>query len=99
MTQGQIMRYVRERFSTDVKRNCSVAMVLIRKFGLREAEAMIRGAKALGLESLIPLNAKAGEFRRHCQAKFWHEMNTRGTKRKPQLLGDILRKAIERKAS
>lgn len=94
MTQGQLMRYVRERFSTDERRNCSVAMRLIKKFGLREAEAMIRGAKAMGLESLIGLNARAGELRRSCEAKFWHEVNTRKEKKGPMKLGEILRRAM-----
>lgn len=90
------MRYVRERFSSDVNRNCSVAMRLIRRFGLEEAETMIRGAKALGLNDIIGLNAKAGELRRTCQAKFWREVNARKKDGKgPQLLGEILARAIE----
>ena len=94
MTQGQLMRYVRERFPTDVGRNCSVAIRLIKKFGLDEAEAMIRGAKAYGLDNLIGLNAKAGELRRSCEAKFWHEINTRKNKKGPMKLGEILRRAM-----
>lgn len=92
MSFGQLMQFVRTHFPGDVNRNGSVAKRIIKRFGMREAEAMIRGAHALGWEDIIALNAKDGFARRWAVSVFWDRMkHTPG----PTLenIGTMLKKA------
>ena len=74
MSFGALMQFVRTHFRGDIKRNGSVAKVIIRRFGMREAECMIRGAHALGWTDLISLNAKEGLARSWARRAFWDRM-------------------------
>lgn len=74
---GNLMAFIRVNFQGDLRRNGSVLKALIRKWGLRETEAMIRGAFLLGWKNLVILNAKEGVGRRWATAAYWQYMNHR----------------------
>jgi hypothetical protein len=74
LTAPQLLRFVRVHFGE--YRQMSVAKALIRKWGLREAEVMIRGAHLLGWQSLLSLNASEGIGRRWATAKYWDAKKT-----------------------
>lgn len=92
MTRGQLLGFTRASFDSDERRNCSVALALCRKWGLEEAEVLIRGAQFLGWKDIISLNAKEGIGRRWAHAAYWAHQNASPG---PSLeaVGQMLRKA------
>ena len=93
MTLGQLMALARTAFPTGVNRNCSIVKVLVKRWGLEETEAMVKGAQLLGWDSLIALNAREGVGRRLARSAYWARENSR--KHVPQSLGQILKRALE----
>lgn len=76
MTFGQLMAFVRVSFPSDPARNGSIVKALLRKWGERDVEAMVKGAALLGWRDLRAINSADGVGRRWSQAAFWSHENT-----------------------
>jgi hypothetical protein len=67
------MRLVRETWGREnLPRNGSITKRLVKKFGVQEAEYMIRGAALLGWKDLRGLYSKEGIGRRWALTAWWH---------------------------
>lgn len=76
VTFGALMAFVRVSFPSDPARNGSVVKQLLKKWGPRDVEAMVKGAALLGWKDLRAINAADGVGRRWSQAAYWSHENT-----------------------
>ena len=75
------------------RQELSIVKQLVKRWGMRETEAMIRGAHLLGWTDLRAVNATDGVGRRWALTAYWQEQNRHGGKipeRVRKILRDVL---------
>jgi hypothetical protein len=72
--RGALMGFARQHFPhAPIGETSSIVAQLLRKWPLREVEAMVKGAALLGWTHLRSVNSKAGLGRRWAMIRYWDE--------------------------
>jgi len=90
MSYGQLMGWVRETWGSEMmKVNGSIVKALWRRYSAHEVEAMVKGAKLIGAESLRMVWAERGEGRRNALTAYYRSEQKRPVNLQP--LGAMLK--------